>query len=98
MEQKLVMNCGKFQIVAEIFPNNGTGIPPEMYVYLEDQDGKWQQDICLVRKRLQYVPKTMQFEIYDDLIDLLIWGDSDSEDCTHHQVIALHDFEEDEDS
>ena len=36
MEQKLVMNCGKFRIVAEIYPNNGTDIPPEMCVYLED--------------------------------------------------------------
>lgn len=98
MEEKLVMNCGNFRIVAEIYPNNGTDIPPELCVYVEDQDGGCQQDICLVRKHSQLVPKTMQFETFDDLIDLLIWGDSDSEDYTHHQVIALHDFEEDEDS
>lgn len=98
MEQKLVMNCGNFRIVAEISPNNGLDIPPEMCVYLEDQEGKWLQDICLVRKHSQLVPKTMQFETFDDLIDLLIWGDSDSEDYTQRQVIALHDFEEDEES
>ena len=98
MEQKLVMNCGKFRIVAEIYPNNGTNIPPEMCVYLEDQEGKWVQDICLVRKHSQYDAKTMQFKTYDNLLDLLIWGDSDSEDYTHHQMIAIHDFEEDEDS
>ena len=38
MEQNLVINCGKFRIVAEIYPNNGTDIPPEMCVYLEDQE------------------------------------------------------------
>lgn len=97
MEEKLVMNCGKFRIVAEICPNNGMDIPPELCVYVEDRDGN-QQDICLVRKHLQLVPKTMQFETFDDFIDLLIWGDSDSEDYTQRQVIALHDFEEDEDS
>ena len=98
MEQKLVINCGKFRIVAEIYPNNGTDIPPEMCIYLEDQEGKWVQDICLVRKHLQYDAKTMQFKTYDNLLDLLIWGDSDSEVYTHHQMIAIHDFEEDEDS
>lgn len=98
MDQKLVMNCGNFRIVAEIYPNDGTDIPSELCVYVEGQDGECQQDICLVRKHSQFVLKTMQFETFDDLIDLLIWGDSDSEDYTHHQVIALHDFEEDEDS
>ena len=62
MEQKLVMNCGNFRIVAEISPNNGLDIPPEMCVYVEDRDGN-QQDICLVRKHLQLVPRQCLPEI-----------------------------------
>ena len=94
MEKKLIIQLGNKKIVAEIYNNNGPEIPPELCVYLEDEDGTIIQDICLVRPRCEYNAKSGYFETDNDFVDCLVWGDSDNEDYTNQFMIGVHEEEE----
>ena len=90
MEKKLTIKLGEYQIVAEIYDGDTTEIPPELTVYLRDKDGVIVQDVCLVRPHYRYDERKGEFITYDDLIDCLVWGDSDDEDYTHKHVIGVY--------
>lgn len=95
MKKKLTIQLGNKKIVAEIYNNNGPEIPPELCVFLEDEDGNIIQDVCLVRPHYDYRQATGEFEINNDFVDCLVWGDSDDEDYTDKFVIGIHEEEED---
>lgn len=95
MEKKLIIQLGDKKIVAEIYNNNGPEIPPELCVYLEDEDGAIIQDICLVRPHYDYIKKSSEFETDNNFVDCLVWGDSDDEDYTNKFVIGVHEEVED---
>lgn len=94
MEKKLIIPFGKHKIVAEVMAMNGPEIPPELCVYLMDDEGCVVQDICLVRPHYDINRKTMEFERDNDFVDCLVWEDSDYEDYTHKHVIGIHEEEE----
>ena len=91
MENKLVIPFGDYQIVAEINDMNEPDIPTELCVYLRDKENRIFQDICLVRQHYDIDRKNMEFKRYDDLIDCLVWGDSDCEDYTDKHVIGVYE-------
>lgn len=94
MEKKLIIQLGNKKIVAEIYNNHGPEIPPELCVYLEDEDGAIIQDICLVRPHCEYNKQSGYFETDNEFVDCLVWGDSDDEDYTNNFVIGIHEEEE----
>ena len=94
MKNKLTIQLGNNKIVAEIYNNNGPEIPPELCVFLEDKDGRIIQDICLVRPHYDINSKTREFETNNDLVDCLVWGDSNDEDYTNKFVVGIHEWEE----
>lgn len=94
MEKKLIIQLGNKKIVAEIYNNNGPEIPPELCVYLQDEDGVIIQDICLVRPYYEYKKESGYFETNNDFVDCLVWGDSDDEDYTDQFTIKIHEEEE----
>ena len=95
MKNRLTIRLGNKKIVAEIYDNNGPEIPPELCVFLEEEDGTIIQDICLVRPHYDINNKTKEFETNNDFVDCLVWGDSDEEDYTDKFVIGIHEWEED---
>lgn len=94
MKNRLTIQLGNKKIVAEIYDNNGPEIPPELCVFLEDEDGVIIQDICLVRPHYDINIKTKEFEADNDFVDCLVWGDSDDEDYTDKFVVGIHEWEE----
>lgn len=94
MENKLIIQLGNKKIVAEIYNNNAPEIPPELCVYLQDEDGAIIQDICLVRPNSEYNKTSGHFETNNDLIDCLVWGNSDDEDYTDKFVIDIYKWED----
>ena len=95
MKNRLTIQFGNKKIVAEIYDNNGTEIPPELCVFLEEEDGTIIQDICLVRPHYDINNKTKEFKTNNDFVDCLVWGDSDDEDYTDKFVVGIHEWEED---
>lgn len=93
MENKLVINFGEYKIVAEVYDKNGPEIPPELVVYLCDKDNAVMQDICLVRPHYNYKPSIGEFEINNNFVDCIVWGESGNEDYTDKHVIAVCDEE-----
>ena len=93
MKNRLTIQLGNNKIVAEIY-DNGPDIPPELCVFLEDKDGIIIQDICLVRPHYEINSKTKEFETDNDLVDCLVWGNSDDEDYTDSFVVGIHEWEE----
>lgn len=94
MKNKLVIQLGDKKIVAEIYNNNGPEIPPELCVYLQDEDDTIIQDICLVRPHYEYKEKSGYFETNNNFVDCLVWGDSDEEDYTDKFTIGIHEWED----
>ena len=94
MKNNLVIQLGNKKIVAEIYNNNGPEIPPELCVYLSDEDGSIIQDICLVRPHYAYKEKSGYFETDNNFVDCLVWGDSDEEDYTDKFTIGIHELED----
>lgn len=93
-ENKLIIPFGEYKIVAEIDDSNKPEIPPEMVVYIADKNNCVVQDICVVRQHYHIAHKTMDFVVYNDVIDCLVWADSDDEDYTHKHVIGIYEEEE----
>ena len=94
MKNKLIIQLGNKKIVAEINDNNGPEIPPELCVFLEDEDGVIIQDICLIRPHYDINNKTKEFETNNDFIDCLVWSDEYSEDYTDKFIISQYIEEE----
>ena len=68
-------------------------MPVEMCVYLETKDGVVWQDIALVREHY-HVLMNQGFIRDPSLIDVKVWGDSDSEDYTHEFTVGIWEEEE----
>ena len=96
MENKLVIPFGEYKIIAEVMDMNEPEIPPELCVYICDNNNYIVQDICLVRPHYHVNRKTMEFERDDDFVDCLVWANSDCEDYTHEHVIGVYNGEENE--
>lgn len=96
MENKFTIQLGKYKIVAEVNDMDLPlpSIPAELFVYIEDEDGRIIQDICVVRPHYEIDRKTMEFKTYDDFVDCLVWGESGNEDYTDKHVIAVYEEEE----
>ena len=94
MEKKLIIPLGDKKIVAEIDDMNGPEFAPALCVYIQDEEDCIIQDICLVRPHYDYIKKSGEFETDNNLIDCLVWGDSDDEDYTNKFVIGIHEEEE----
>ena len=69
-------------------------MPKEIFVSLEDENGRLVQDICMVREHYHYNPKSEEFEIDSSLVDCKVWADSDNEDYTHEFCIGVYKEEE----
>lgn len=91
MEKKLIIQIGNKKIVAEIYDTCVPTIPPELCVYIQDEDGCISQDICLVRPHYEINQQTKEFETNNELIDCLIWSDCDYEDYTNKFMIGIHE-------
>ena len=94
MKNKLIIPLGKNKIVAEIDDSNLPEIPPELIVYIVNEQGQISQDICIVRPHYAVNRKTMEFETNNDFVDCLVWGDSDNEDFTDDFCIGVYEEEE----
>lgn len=94
-EDKLTIQLGDYQIIAEI-NNNSPDFPPELCVYLMNDKQGIAQDICVVRQHIGFINGKNGIEIKkdNDFIDCLVWGNSDSEDYTEKHVIGV--YKEDE--
>ena len=68
-------------------------MPAEVCVYLENKDGAVWQDIGLVREHY-HVLMNHGFVRDPSLIDVKVWGDSDSEDYTHEFTVGIWEEEE----
>ena len=66
-------------------------MPVELCVYLETNDGRVWQDICLVREHYRFDEKTCDFVRDDKLVDCKVWGDSWSEDYTDEFCIGVYE-------
>lgn len=95
-EDRLVIPFGNYQIIAEINDPNEPEIPPELWVYLRDKDGRVYQDICLVRQHYEIDRRTKAFRQYDNFVDCLVWGDSDRDHYTDEHIIVVHEEDDNE--
>lgn len=90
---KLVIPFGNHKIVAEI-SDVSPEIPNELWIHIRDQEDKIVQDICIVRAHFDFNRRKNEFEVDNDFVDCLVWGDSDCEDYTDKHVIAVHEGNE----
>lgn len=88
MEKKISVDLGTKKIVAEVCDWNDGG-PNEIAVYLCDEDGAIIQDICLARGYLKLDKESGDFKVNEDLIECMVWGNSQDEDYTHKFVIDV---------
>ena len=95
MEKKLVIEFGNNKIVAEIDDNNLPEIPPELRVWVEDNNGNFIQDICLVREHYSYNRNDYTFDWNCESIDCLVWGNPNTEDFSDDFTIGVRE-EDDE--
>ena len=94
MNKKLTIPFGKYNIIAEIMDMNEPEIPPELCVYLADDEDYVVQDICLIRPHYEIDRETYKFKRDDDRMDCLVWGESGNEDYTDKHVIMVYEGEE----
>lgn len=94
MEKRLIIPFGKCKIIAEINDMNKPEFPPELYVYLCNNKSSILQDICLVRPHYEIDYQNAQAKRDDDLVDCLVWGESDCENYTDKYVINVYKEEE----
>lgn len=94
MNKKLVIPFGEYQIVAQIDASNVPDIPPELYVGVEDKNGRFVQDICLVRQSMSHNRVTHATDIGDNAVQCLVWGDPNDDDITNDFIIGI--FREDD--
>lgn len=92
MENKLEIRLGDNKIIAEVNKWSDEA-PNEITIYLCNKDNHIIQDICLVRPHYEINHKTYEFETDNNFIDCIVWGDSDSEDYTEKNVIAVYEEE-----
>ena len=89
MTQKLISKFGRLKLVAEINDVNVPEIPPEMCIYVCDENDFIVQDICLVRPHYEHNIETHNTKIHRDLVDCLVWTDENDDDYTHKHLIKI---------
>lgn len=75
-----------YKIVAEQNPDPDYSY--ELFVGIEDDKGSWFQDLALIRNMYRY-KKDGQLDWMDDVLQVLVWSDSNSEDYTHDFQIPI---------
>lgn len=94
MNKKLIIQFGKYQIAAQIDASNVPDIPPELLVWVQDKNGNFIQDICLVRPNLTYDNETCTNKISDDAVQCLVWSNPNDESFTHDFMMGVCEEEE----
>lgn len=94
MEKKLIIPFGNNKIVAEIDDNNLPEIPPELRVWIEDKDGNYIQDICLVREHYSWDREDYAFHWDRKSVDCLVWGNPNTDDYDTDFTIGIRKEEE----
>lgn len=94
MEERLELPIGDKKLVVSI-DDWKDDMPNEIVVSLEDSEGQFIQDICLVREHYRFDEKKRKFVRDDSLIDCKVWGDPWSEEYTDEFTIGVYE-EEDE--
>ena len=92
MENKIRIPIGDMFLVA-MANDWQDDMPVEMCIYLEDKNGVVHQDIALVREHYHLL-MNQGFIRDPSLIDVKVWGNSDSEDYTHEFTIGIWEDEE----
>ncbi len=85
MDNKIKIKLGDYNIVAEIY--NYDSNHSELTVYLEDKEGCVFQDIALIRPHTEEACDSAN----EQMIDCLVWGESQNEDYTNKYVISKYD-------
>lgn len=93
MNRKLIIPFGEYQIAAQIDASNVPDIPPELFVWVQDKNGNFIQDICLVRQSMSYNKDTHATDIGDNAVQCLVWGDPNDDDITNDFVIDVREEE-----
>lgn len=78
MVKKIIIPFGENWIVAKLYNN---GPVPEIVIEIEDKDGNYLQDVCLVRQQ----------ETNNEWLDCLVWGDERDENFSHKFKIRLYE-------
>lgn len=91
--KRLEIPIGDRKIVVEIDDANLPEIPAEIFVFIEDRNGRITQNLCSVREYLMYNPRNGVFEHRPDFVDCLIWGDEEDEDYTNKFIIPIRENE-----
>ena len=94
MNRKLIIPFGEYQIAAQIDASNVPDIPPELFVWVQDKNGNFVQDICLVRQNLTYDKETYTNKISDDAVQCLVWGNPNDESFTNDFTMGIRAEEE----
>ena len=94
MEKRLEIPFGNYKIVAEIDDYNMPDIPPELVVYIADNEQRIVQSICVVSEHYEYNHNTQALEKNPKFVDCLVWGNGNEEDYTEKIMIDVRKEEE----
>ena len=93
-KRKIVIPLGKHRIVAEVYDYNAPEFPAEIAVYICDSKEAIMQDLVIVRP--QYTISDDTVKISNDTAEVLVWGDSYSEDYIKQYTIKCREPEPEE--
>lgn len=85
MENKLIIPFGEYKIVAE----KGYDLDyNEMFIYIEDKDGRCIQDIVIVGQKYHY-DENLDV-VQDEDVVVRVFADENNEDYTHKFEIGVY--------
>lgn len=92
MENKIEIPIGNKRLV--VFVQDWEDeLPKEIFVSIEDMNGRCVQDVCMVREHYRYSKRDKDFKIDSNFVDCRVWADSDNEDYTDEFVIGVYEEE-----
>lgn len=89
MDKIVVPLSNGYRLIAE---RNTGEFDKEIYVGIEQEDGKYFQDLAIIRPTYTFDEYNVKFN--SDSFEILAFGDADIEDYTHKFVVPLHEDEE----
>lgn len=85
---RLAIPLGDFKIIATA-SEGGSGFPPEISVFIEDEDGCISQDLCVVRPHIE-LETSDRYLVDDSKVDVLVWNDPCAESYTFANQIPVY--------
>ena len=79
-----------YKLIAE--QNTDSEFNKEMFVGIEDETGRYIQDLAVIRPTYHFENENVKFD--SDKFELLIFGDENEEDYTQKVTVLLHKEEE----